>query len=163
MSKLTQKESVFQAICEVFGVVEFGNEAVTLTKAMKEKVNKIVTDAIMVREVDFSDEAYIKYPTADKVSGYVNGMITNWLKKDTRLNGDVKYQAKNPGSRAGQGDATLKELKKLQTIVTDKDQLAAITDAINHRKEEIAAEKATKVVLDLSKIPDELKAKLGLS
>jgi hypothetical protein len=85
------------------------------------------------------------------------------LKKDPRLNGDVKYVAKNPGSRAGQGDSTLKELKKLMTIVSDADQRVAIEAAIETRKSEIATEKAKTVTLDLTKIPDDLKAKLGLS
>lgn len=162
MSNLTQRESVFQAICEVLGFDGF-DTVVMLSKDDKAKVNTIVTDAIMAKVVDFSDEARIKYSTADKVSGYVNGMITNWLKKDPRLNGGVKYVAKNPGSRAGQGDSTLKELKKLMTIVSDADQRVAIEAAIETRKSEIATEKAKTVTLDLTKIPDDLKAKLGLS
>lgn len=159
---LTQKESVFQAILEVTGQESFYS-AITLSKDEKAKVNNIVTLSIMSNDTDFSADARAKYPTADKVSGYVNGMITNWLKKDTRLNGDVKYTAKNPGSRAGQGDAVLKELKKLASVTVEPEYKLAIDAAINTRKAEIAKEKATTVIVDISKIPAELAAKLGLS
>ena len=164
MSNLTQKESVFLAICEVFGATEFtSTQAITLSKEEKAKVNSIVTTSIMMNETDFSAEARTKYPTEDKVSGYVSGMITNWLKKDTRLNGDVKYTAKNPGSRAGQGDSVLKELKKLASVTTEPEYKLAIDEAINQRRAEIAKEKTSEVVIDVSKIPADLASKLGLS
>jgi hypothetical protein len=92
---------------------------------------------------------------------YVSGLISNWLRKDARLNGNVKYVASNPGSRAGSGDSMLKELRKLRTVVQDETMLAEIDTHIATRVAEVAASKAKKVTIDFSKLPAELQAKLN--
>lgn len=152
----SQKDGVFAAVCLVLGAKEFDGE-VKPSKEQRAKIIDLVTDGIVAQEIEFSAEAREKYKTRDDVKGYVNGMVSNWLRKDKRLNGDVEYKAKNPGSRAGQGDTVLTELKKLKSTLTDKDQLKAVDEAIEERKATLAAEKAKSVVVDITKIPEALR------
>ena len=90
--------------------------------------------------------------TEPEMKNYVSGLISNWLRKDTRLNGGSKYQAKNPGSRAGCGDVQLRELRKLRTVVTDTAIIAEIDQHIAKRTSELNT-----VVIDASKLPESLR------
>lgn len=157
---MSQKEGVFQAIVELFG---FTGGTFAPTKEQRKEIIEVVTVGICDGNIEFSAEAKAKYKTPADVKGYVNGMVSNWLRKDTRLNGGEKYVTKNPGSRAGQGDTTLTELKKLKSTLSDASQLAAVDEAIETRKSELASEKAKSVTIDMSKIPDHLKEALGLA
>lgn len=94
------------------------------------------------------------------LSNYWNGTLSNWLRKDTRLNGGDKYVTKNPGSRAGAGDEKLREMKKLLAKVTlsgNEQHITAVTEAIELRKAEIAEEQAAKLEIDTDILPDALK------
>jgi hypothetical protein len=158
---ISQKESVYLAVCEVIGVDSFNGKA-ELTKEQTKNVVEIVTAAIADGGVEFSVGAKAKYQTTDLIRSYTRGMVNNWLRKDTRLNGGGKYVAKNPGSRAGAGDKQLAELKKLRTLVaTDPDKLTQVDAAIEARKSALALEKAPKVEINADLIPDELKGLLS--
>jgi hypothetical protein len=133
------------------------NRLVSLTKEQRAEVIGIVTDDIMSGGTEFSAEAKAKYTTRDDVKGYVNGMVSNWLRKDTRLNGGSKYETKNPGSRAGSGDEVLKNLKALKSTLTDESHKAAVDEEIKKRTDELAAAKAKTVTIDLDKIPEALR------
>lgn len=150
----SQKQAVFSVVCAVIG--EFEGKA-ELTKDQRKQVIEMVTDSITSGETEFSAEAKTKYDNRDKVKGYVNGMVSNWLRKDERLNGGEKYVTKNPGSRAGQGDEVLKNLKALKTTLTDKDHIAAVDEEIAKRTAELAAEKAKTVTINVDKIPEALR------
>jgi hypothetical protein len=155
--KISQKESVFLAVCEVLGVESFDGK-IELSKDQLSKVHTIVTDAILDGSVEFSTEAAAKYCTRELALGYVKGMVNNWLRKDTRLNGGSPYITKNPGSRAGSSDPQIAELKKLKNLFTaDAEKSAKIDAAIKTRLDQIAAEKAPKVEINPDLIPDELK------
>lgn len=154
-----QKEGVFSAIVELFG---FSGGKFVPTKDQRKELIECVTEGIMSGFIEFSEEAKAKYVTKDDVRGYVNGMVSNWLRKDVRLNGGEKYVTKNPGSRAGQGDEVLKNLKALRTTLTEADHIAAVDLEIEARTAELAKSKAKTVTIDMDKIPAELRAQLGL-
>ena len=160
---VTQKEGVFGAIVELFGFVPTKGLEFKPTKEQRKEIMELVAVGIMEGDIDFSADAKAKYPTFKDVKDkYVPGLLSNWLRKDKRLNGDVEYVAKNPGSRAGQGDDTLKNLKALRATMKDKAHLEAIDEEIKKRTDELAAKKAKAVVVDLSKIPEHLRIALGL-
>lgn len=152
----SQKQSVFVAVCSVLGEDNV-NRLVELTKEQRAEVIGIVTDDIMSGGTEFSAEAKAKYTTRDDVKGYVNGMVSNWLRKDLRLNGGAKYETKNPGSRAGSGDEVLKNLKALKSTLTDEAHKKAVDEEIAKRTSELAAAKAKTVTIDLDKIPEALR------
>lgn len=153
---VSQKAGVFAAVCLVLGEDNV-NRLVELTKDQRKQVIGFVTDGIMDGEIEFSAEAKVKYATRDDVLGYVNGMVSNWLRKDLRLNGGSKYETKNPGSRAGSGDEVLKNLKALKTTLTDESHKKAVDEEIAKRTAEIAATKSKTVTIDLDKIPEGLR------
>jgi hypothetical protein len=152
---LSQKEGVFQAIVELFNFS--GKGKFTPTKDQRKQIVEMVTAGIMDGNIEFSEEAQAKYPTSKDVSGYVTGMVSNWLRKDTRLNDSETYVAKNPGSRTGSGDEMLKNLKALRTQLSDKDKIAKVDEAIENRKSELQAAKAKSVTINVDAIPEELR------
>lgn len=150
----SQKQSVYAAVCSVLAIGDV-NELVKLTKEQRGAVIEMVTTSIIDGSTEFSAEAKVKYATRDDVKGYVNGMVSNWLRKDTRLNGGAKYETKNPGSRAGSGDEVLKNLKALRA--QHPEHAEAIDVEITKRIAEIAATKAKTVTIDIDKIPEGLR------
>jgi len=153
---MKQNDAVFQAVCSVLDAKSF-DSAVTLTKDQRESVVAIVTEGILSGMIDFSTEAKAKHDTPAKVKSYTTGMVSNHMRKDKRLNGSVKYETKNPGSRAGSGDEQLKALKALRSTLSDFEALAEIDQAISNRTAEIAASKAPKVSINVEAIPEHLR------
>ena len=157
---IKQKDSVFAAVTTV--LEESGQEingAVTLTKDQRSQVVSMVASSLMSGETEFSSEASAKYDTLDKVKSYTVGLVNNWLRKDTRLNGGSKYQPKNPGSRQGSSDPVIKELKKLLSTLTEEDQREAVQNEINTRQAELQASRqaAKKVSINSDLLPEHLR------
>lgn len=153
---MKQREAVYKAVCDVTGTEDFGG-AVELTKEQRESVHEQVMDGFNNGEIDFSDSAKAKYDTEAKLSGYVSGLISNWLRKDKRLNGNTTYQPKNPGSRTGQGDPQIRELRKLLKIHSGTPKESEIQAFIDTRVAQIASEKVKNVEIDYSMLPPELQ------
>ena len=152
-----QNDAVFQAVCSVRYCDSF-DDVVILTKEEKAFVITMVTNGIISGGVDFSAEAKAKYDTEAKIKGYVGGMVSNHLRKDKRLNGNVKYEAANPGSRAGQGDEQLKALKALRSTLTDASDLASIDEAITTRLAEVSVKKAAAAAtINIDALPEEFR------
>jgi hypothetical protein len=155
---MKQREAVFTSVQEVTGQETF-DTAVELTQEQRKAVHTSVMEKFQNDEVDFSESAKKKYSDDKTLSTYVSGLISNWLRKDKNLNGGINYVAKNPGSRAGSGDAVMKELRKLAKIhADDPTKLTEINKYIEERKLEIAADKAKSIEVDLSKIPAGLRS-----
>lgn len=115
-----------------------------------------------ISKIPYADIPADKLPA--ELKSYWDGTLSNWLRKDTRLNGGSKYEAKNPGSRQGSTDGRLKNLKLLAKKVeatedseTKAANMKAVNEAIEARTKEIAVEKAAKLEVNAELIPDELK------
>lgn len=163
---LSQKEAVFSAVKSLFSqnggsFTEFTK--IELSKDERATVTQMVVAGISAGDVVFSDDARAKYNTPEKIKGYVSGMVGNWLTKDKRLNGNEKYTPANPGSRAGQGDEVIKNLRALRGTLTDADQLAAVDSEIEKRKGEISTSKTKHVEVNYDAIPADLLEKLNLA
>jgi hypothetical protein len=157
----SQKESVFVAVTEFLkekGIEYVPSQPVVLTKEQRKTVIEMVAQAALAGEMSLSADAAEKYDTLEKMQGYCSGLLSNWLAKDTRLNGGNIHQIKNPGSRANQGDAVLKNLKALRTQLTDQTHIEAVDAKIEERTKEIAAtkQKANKPI-DPNFIPESLR------
>jgi hypothetical protein len=152
MAKVTQKEAVFGAVCSVKGTSEFSGP-VEMTREERSMVNQILFESFRGGTVELDAE----YDDS-KLKAYVSGLQSNWLRKDKRLNGGVAYVPKNPGSRAGSGDAQLKALRALMSTLTDQESQAEVQRHIDARVAEIAASKK-QVAVDITKLPAELQIK----
>jgi hypothetical protein len=153
---MKQREAVYNAVCEVMDAESF-DEAVTPSKDERTQINLIVFNGIRAGDVDFSDSATAKYDTDAKLNSYVSGLVSNWLRKDKNLNGGVVYTPKNPGSRTGQGDAQVRELRKLLSIHKGTEHETQIQSYIDKRLETIKAEKAAEIEIDAENLPEELR------
>lgn len=143
---MNQKEGVFAAVVGVMGNVDG-----------KVDPSNDQLDAIHERLFTEFKEGRVEYkggaPDDAKLKKYIPGLVNNWLRKDTRLNGGSKYETKRPGIRAGSGDEQLKMMKLLLGQTTDPQAKADIEAAIKVRQEELKP----KVEINVDAIPLELR------
>src|ERR1035437_4393876 len=135
MSKMTQKEAVFQAVTNVCGQQDSAYEP---SKDERASVNQILFEGFRSETVEL-DQTY----DDSQLKAYVSGLQSNWLRKDKRLNGNTQYVAKNPGSRAGSTDPQIKAMRALLSKKTDVSERAEIQAFIDKRVAEV---KPTKTV-----------------
>lgn len=160
MSKLTQKEAVFQAVNK-FGTVE--NNQAELTSDQRNQVVDHVVEGFQEGTVDMKDTESNreKLNNPEKLKSYVVGMVSNWLRKDTRLNGGEKYEIQNPGSRAGSSDPQIKAMRQLiKKYEEGTEEYKLINDKIQARLVEIKPNHEP--TIDFSSIPAELLEDLGI-
>lgn len=160
--KVNQKTGVYNAIvafCAENDIPFEDGMSFEPTKEQRATIVGMVAAGLEAHEIEMSDKAREKYTDLSKLKTYSNGLVSNWVRKDKRLNGGVKHVIKNPGSRAGSGDAILRELRKLRKTLTDEAQIAVVDTEIEKRIEIVQAEKAKKVEINTDLLPEEL---LGL-
>lgn len=151
--KVSQKEAVFQAVCNVTG--HTGEGKCEISKEQRAQVNAILFEGFRAGNIELDRE----YSDAE-LKSYVSGLQSNWLRKDKRLNGGTKYEAKNPGSRQGSSDPGLKAMRALMSTLTDESERAEVQSHIDARISEIAKTKQVKIV-DFSALPADLQAKFN--
>ena len=135
------------------------NGEVPISEVLNDKdkadVRTILFEAFRTGKVTFKPEFQVKVDDDTKLRTYVSGLVNNWIKKAKEFNGDTAYVPKNPGSRAGQGDEQIRELKKLLKENQDDPEVKAeIQEAIDARLTEIKPEAAP---VDTTKIPEHLR------
>lgn len=144
---MNQREAVFTVVSSVVGDIQ-PNTKVSLNDRQKEIVHSTLVQMFL------NGEAEIKgVRTDDYLKKYVPGLVNNWLRKDLRLNGNTPYVTKNPGSRAGSGDESLKAMRALLAATTDSTARAIIQGEIDKRVSELKP----KPTLDISKLPEHLR------
>lgn len=142
---MSQREAVYTVVCAVVGEV---TGKVELSKSQKEQVHAELLHSFQTGLVELKGDH-----TDAWLKKYIPGLVNNWCRKDKRLNGDVKYTPKNPGSRAGSGDEALKAMKTLLAVTTDPSDRAEIEAEIERRKLELKPAVELKVEL----IPEHLR------
>lgn len=154
---MNQKTATYQAIVNVLstnGIAfeEGMNVGPLMTKELRGQVSIILfqgfRDGTIELEKEFDDS---------ELKSYISGLVSNWIRKDKRLNGDTKYVAKNPGSRVGMGDPQLKALKQLLSQQTDAAKRAEIQGYIDQRTATLVAEKSKGVAINVDALPAELQ------
>ena len=163
-TKRPQKVAVFETIVSVLEnaghTYSDGDDIHALmTKEIRAEVNGILVAGFTDGTIGLSDAAAAKYNTPEKLRGYSSGLISNWVRKDTRVNGNVKYEAKNPGSRRGASDQQMKNLKLLLSQTVDADEKAEIQSYIDTRFTQLEAGKKKSTPVDFSVLPAELASK----
>jgi hypothetical protein len=158
--KVNQKTAVYNAITSVLAEADIHfedgmNISELMTKELRAQVNQILFVGFRNGSIELDREF-----TDTELKGYVSGLQSNWIRKDSRFNGNTKYVAKNPGSRAHVGDSQLKAMTALLKTLTSPEDKAEVQAAIDARQEELAAAKP-KVTIDYSKLPAHLAAKFN--
>lgn len=148
-----QKEAAFNAITKF---AEYsGQGPYTLSKSQREQVIDSLVSGFQAGQIEMGNQEILADEKA--LREYTSGLVSNWLRKDTRLNGGVKYTPKNPGSRVS--DPTLKAMRELRSTLTDAADIAEVDAHIAARQAEIAKSKAP--VIDFSVLPESLVSKFG--
>lgn len=152
MVKMNQKEAVFQAVINVTG---FEGEGIcTPSKEQRAMISQILVQGFKSESIEL-DRAY----SETELKSYVSGLLSNWLRKDKRLNGGTQYVAKNPGSRAGASDPTLKAMRALlSTLTPGTSDYSEVESEISKHVATIQAAKQTKVI-DFNALPEALRSK----
>lgn len=157
MSIKSQKEAVYTAVISVLNennieVSETTDIGSLMTRDLRSQVNNILFEGFK------SGQVLLEKPFSDtELKAYVSGLQSNWLRKDTRLNGGVKYATKNPGSRAGSADPQLKAMRVLFSTLSSEEEKAEVQSAIDARLAEINASKVKKTVINSDVLPESLK------
>lgn len=144
---MNQKDATYNAIVTVTG---HKDGVLSITPEQRKQVNNILFQGFRAGKIDLTVEFDDK-----ELMSYVSGLQSNWIRKDKRFNGNVKYEAKNPGSRAGTGDAQLTSLRALHRQLTAPDEKAEVQGYIDARVTELTV--AKQVVIDPTMLPDALK------
>lgn len=145
---IKQKDAVFNAVVTVRGTSEFSS-AVELTKEERSAVQASLVTGFQSGQIAYQGDA----TDAAKLGSYVSGLVSNWLRKDKRLNGNVSYVAKNPGTRTGSGDESLKAMRTLLSATTDEDARLEIQSEIDRRISELKPKK----VINVDALPESLR------
>ena len=160
--KTTQKEAVYSAITNTLaekGIhFEEGSDVTPLmNRDIRALVNLILIEGFMAGTIEL-DKSY----TESQLKAYASSVQSNWIRKDKRLNGGVIYAAKNPGSRAGSGDSSLKAMRLLlQTEGLSTEDKAEIQSEIDKRVAELHVVKAKKVTVNFEALPESLRVKFA--
>ena len=167
---MNQREAVYtitHSILKEHGVTfeDGDNISSVMTDEYRKQIIEAIVTSFQSGKIDFKDTQANQEKLGDvsKLRSYTSGLVSNWFRKDPRFNGNVKYEAKNPGSRAGQGDAQMKNLRLLKKQYEGTDKVKDIDAAIADRTAELRAAKAKKVEVDYTAIPEELKEALGIT
>lgn len=159
MAKYSQKETVYIAISSFLKendrVFDDGDKVELSAEDRKTIVTMIVT-AIDVGGMEFSPEAMAKHDTPEKIRNYSTGLLSNWMRKDSRLNGGMKHSIKNPGSRVGQDDSVIKSLKSLRKVLTSQKEIDTVDAEIEVRMEYLKSQKNSNVLINKDVIPAHL-------
>ena len=146
---MTQEEAVFQAIQNVVGEQEGAYEP---NKEERAQITEILVEGFKAGRIAFKDTPSNAEKLADdsKLRSYCSGLQSNWLRKDERLNGGVKYVAKNPGSRAGNTDPQVKAMRTLLSTRTDlsASDKAEISGMIAKRQLEIKPSRSVELTAE---------------
>lgn len=131
-----QKDAVFNEVVAVKGTSDFAS-AVVLTKEERQTVSSALLSGFQNGTIEYDGDT----SDAKKLGSYVSGLVSNWLRKDKRLNGNTTYTAKNPGTRTGSGDDTMKAMRTLLSVTTDETAKAEIQAEIDRRVSELKPKK----------------------
>lgn len=157
---LSQKQAVTNAVLSIYKDYQLGGETILsdiLTKENKDKVTAMVFEGFKAGKVSLSDASQKKYEGDDQaLLEYTGGMVDNWVRKNPDFNAGQKYKIKNPGSRAGSQDETIKALRAiLKQPGLDQESIDEVNQAIADRLAEIKPE--TKVEINVDALPEHLR------
>ena len=163
MSKVNQKTAVVNtilALLEDRGVdYVMGGEVIMndiLEPTDKEKIKSVLFTMFRANEVEYKESFQAKVDDDSELKKYISGLLNNWVRKNKDFNAGQVYKAKNPGSRAGSTDPSIKAMRQLLSVTPDENAKLAIQTAIDAKLAEIKASKQT-VTINIDAIPEELK------
>ena len=152
MQQVSQKDAVFNAIKSLLndkGISLSDTEPVKLSLEERKIVVSILIESVIDGSMVMSAEAVSKFHTPEKLRNYVTSLLSNWLRKDARLNGGLK-QNKTLLKKNG-NTAIIKKLKKLKSKLTNPLEIVKVQKEIDLKLQE------NLVHINMDLIPKHLK------
>lgn len=151
---MDQKTLVFNSISAVHPVAE--GEVVQLSPAERKDVVDSLVAQITADPTVISENKRAKImETSQSLRMYCTGLVSNWLRRDPRLNGGVKDVPKTTGTSRTK-NPTLKNLNNLLKQVQGRPEAEEQVKAeIEKEKAKAAAEKM--MAIDASVVPEHLR------
>ena len=148
---MNQRTAVFNAVCTVLGYQPTQPVLSFMDKDQIKAVQEVVLAEFRAGNVELKGER-----TDEWLVKYVPGLVNNWMRKDMGLNGNTEYVAKNPGSRTGSGDESLKAMKALlASLPADHSAVPTIKAAIEEKVVQLA--EAKKPVINVDALPEQFR------
>ena len=172
MSKLSQVQATYNAITNVLSqndipFRDYQEQPVSsvFTSEMRKQVISILAEGFRAGTIEMkdTDSNKTKLQSESELNKYVGGLVTNWLNKDKRLNGNVSHKPKNPGSKGNLKYATEEEklqIKAMQHILKEHGEDEQVRAYLTELQAKISARKPkSESKVDLSVLPEELRVK----
>jgi hypothetical protein len=121
---VNQKDAVFQAIKDIRRGDVDTDKPIILTKQEKQVASQKLFDGFKKGRVSYKYEL----PSDDKLLMYISGLVSNWLRKDQRLNGQKNYVPFHPGPRStipveNNSKISVQQLEALRTLAGDDEEV----------------------------------------
>jgi hypothetical protein len=138
----SQKQVVHNAIMAFLqeNGLSLNDNKVELTHNDRKTIVTMIMAAIDSGDMHLSVTALAKHDTPKKIRNYSTGLLSNWLRKDHRINGGLKHKIKNPGSKANQDDEVIKSLKSIRKLLSNHKEILAIDAEISLRIKQLNME-----------------------
>lgn len=154
---ISQKEAVYEIIAEAMSILGISVGKVPALMVLNRDVRDICVEKLSIKIADGSVAAKVSDKDQSVIRAYASNLISNWVRRDERLNCGMHYIPKLVAS-----DKLLKDLYSMLTkYEEDSEEYDMIRRRIIDREDELQAQ-ADKNKLDTSQIPDDLAIKLGL-
>jgi len=156
--RISQKDAVYEVsmrVLEENGVI-FEEGVDVLVDVIDRDIRSTIV-SILVESFKEDKIVMNKRHEGKNLRRYASGLISNWAKKDTRLNGNVEYRIKNPGSRVGTTDPMVRELRKFLKQVKGTKHEEDVKKELSIRLNSIRKEQVKDIVINTNLIPDSIK------
>ena len=156
--RISQKDAVYGAslrIMEESGIC-FDEGVDVLTDVIDKDIRTMIVSVLVE---SFKEDKIVmnKRQSGDNLKRYASGLVSNWAKKDIRLNGGTEHKIKKPGSRMGNTDPMVRELRKMLKEFKGSPHEIKIKKELDIRLVQLRKERAKNVVINRKLIPESLK------
>lgn len=156
----SQKQCVYESVIKFFTQNKTSFKDGQIARELIDTEGRKVIHDMIFEGFKSGEVALKKEMTDDEIRKYIPGLLSNHLRKDTRLNGGDKYEAKNPGSMTGNSDPQIKNMRLLVKQYEGQPEEAKLRESLDAMVEAWKAKngkKSATVKVDASLIPDEFK------
>lgn len=132
-----------------------------LTKDDEKQVGDIIYKGIVSQEIQLSEKSQIKFKNDPKaLRRYVTGLVNDRLRKAKALNGNSKYEFKNPGKLKSSRDPELQALLAVKSTLTKPEDILEVDLAIKVAQDRIDLANKKTVTINLDVLPENIRLML---
>ena len=154
---MNQKEAVFQVVKSLKPENVETDRAVMLSKQEKHFAAEKLFEGFKKGKVEYNQEM----PSDDKLLMYVSGLVSNWLRKDKRLNGQTNYSPKRTIQRSAVDSEQLKAIRALTQSTSGSGNEEIQVFVIKRTPSPFESKPRTSEAQEKVTLPDEIKQLLG--